>query len=336
MFIEEALVSYSGARLAQDEKSILSCFEVGWEIPGAPDGRRAAGFGDAAKARECLKDLVNQRLLTSFGGGDNPSYELTHDLLAAVAEKSRSARGERVEKEQANQHADAEKRASDAARATRARAEAEKLIQFMMFDLRDKLEPIGRLSLLDDINRRVQAYYDSFAGEFETPEMSRRRGVALQNQGEVLLARGNLARALESYRHSLAIAETLAKQDPGNAGWQRDLSDSYERIGDVQNAQGDLAGTLKSYRDSLAIAEKLSKQDPSNAGWQAGLGWIYWQTGAVLEKVQPGSKEEGLAMVQKGHDILRQLKERTGLTVEQQKWLDKSETDLGRMREASR
>jgi tetratricopeptide (TPR) repeat protein len=149
-------------------------------------------------------------------------------------------------------------------------------------------------------------------------------------------AQGDLAGALKSYRDSLAIREKLSKQDPGNAGWQSDLSISYDRVGDVQNAQGDLAGALKSYRDSLAIREKLSKQDPGNAGWQSDLAWTYWQTGAVLEKVQPGSKEEGLAMVQKGHDILRQLKERTGLTVEQQKWLDESETDLGRMREANR
>src|SRR6185312_11093523 len=32
IFIEEELVSYSGARLAQDEKSVLSAFEKGWKI----------------------------------------------------------------------------------------------------------------------------------------------------------------------------------------------------------------------------------------------------------------------------------------------------------------
>jgi hypothetical protein len=37
-----------------------------------------------------------------------------------------------------------------------------------------------------------------------------------------------------------------AKQDPGNAGWQRDLSVSYNKVGDVQRARGDLAGALKS------------------------------------------------------------------------------------------
>ena len=55
----------------------------------------------------------------------------------------------------------------------------------------------------------------------------------------------------------LAIAERLAKADPGNAGWQRDLSVSHNKIGDVQREQGDLAAALTSYRASLAIAERL-------------------------------------------------------------------------------
>ena len=44
----------------------------------------------------------------------------------------------------------------------------------------------------------------------------------------------------KSYRDSLAIADRLAKSDPGNAGWQRDLSVSYDKVGDVLVAQGDL------------------------------------------------------------------------------------------------
>ena len=74
---------------------------------------------------------------------------------------------------------------------------------------------------------------------------------------------GRSGGALKSYRDSLAIARSSRKQDPGNAGWQRDLSVSYDNVGDVQSAQGDLAGALKSYRDSLAIRDKLAKQDPA-------------------------------------------------------------------------
>ena len=70
---------------------------------------------------------------------------------------------------------------------------------------------------------------------------------------------------------SLAIRDGLAKSDPGDAVWQRDLSVSHEKVGDVQLAQGDLAGALTSYRDSLAIADRLAKSDPGNAGWQRDL-----------------------------------------------------------------
>jgi tetratricopeptide repeat protein len=87
----------------------------------------------------------------------------------------------------------------------------------------------------------------------------------------VQVAQGDLAGALASYRDSLVIRERLAKSDPGNAGWQRDLSVSYNKIGDVQRAQGDLAGALTSYRDSLVLFDRLAKSDHGNTGWQRDL-----------------------------------------------------------------
>ena len=64
--------------------------------------------------------------------------------------------------------------------------------------------------------------------------------------GDVLVAQGNLAEALTSFRDGLAIRDRLAQADPGNAGWQRDLSVSYNKIGDVLKAQGNLAEALTS------------------------------------------------------------------------------------------
>ncbi len=100
--------------------------------------------------------------------------------------------------------------------------------------------------------------------------------------GDVLVAQGNLAQALESYRASLAIFERLAGADPGNAGWQRDLSVSHDKIGDVLVAQGNLAQALESYRASLAITERLAGADPGNAGWQRDLSVSHDKIGDVL------------------------------------------------------
>ena len=94
---------------------------------------------------------------------------------------------------------------------------------------------------------------------------------AMRKSATCRLPQGDLAGALKNYQDGFGIADKLAKRDPGNAGWQRDLSVSYEKVGDVQIAQGDLAGALKSYRESLGIAEKLAKHDPGNVDWQRDL-----------------------------------------------------------------
>ncbi len=99
-------------------------------------------------------------------------------------------------------------------------------------------------------------------------EDERPRAVALGILGDVLVAQGNLPEALKSYHDSLAIADRLARADPGNAGWQRDLSVFYIKVGDVLVAQGNLPEALKSYRDGLAICDRLARADPGNAGWQ--------------------------------------------------------------------
>ncbi len=76
----------------------------------------------------------------------------------------------------------------------------------------------------------------------------------------------------------------LAASDRGNAGWQRNLSVSYDRVGDVQVAQGDLAAALASYEASLAIAERLAASDPGNAGWQWNLYVSYWRIADNTDK----------------------------------------------------
>ncbi|MGO9233381.1 MAG: tetratricopeptide repeat protein [Methylocella sp.] len=99
--------------------------------------------------------------------------------------------------------------------------------------------------------------------------------------GDIALARGDLNAALAAYDEARSEMARLAKSDPGNADWQRDLSASYNKLGNVQVAQGNLAGALKSYYDSLAIRDRLTKSDPSNAEWQRDLSVSYDKVGDV-------------------------------------------------------
>ena len=74
-------------------------------------------------------------------------------------------------------------------------------------------------------------------------EAARRSGderdlsVSYDRVGDVLVAQGNLPEALKTFRDGLAIRDRLAKSDPGNAGWQRDLIVSYVKIAEADPPQ---------------------------------------------------------------------------------------------------
>ena len=104
-------------------------------------------------------------------------------------------------------------------------------------------------------------------------------GYLLNVLGDHLIMLGDLAAALRSYQASHSIFERLAEADPANAGWQRDLSVSQDKIGDVQSAQGDLAAALRSYQADLCIADRLAALDPSNQGWQRDLAISHFNVG---------------------------------------------------------
>jgi tetratricopeptide (TPR) repeat protein len=114
----------------------------------------------------------------------------------------------------------------------------------------------------------------------------------LNQIGDIRTARGESRAAIGNYRVGLTIANLFAEANPDNAGWQRDLSISYDRVGDVLFAQGDLPEALKSFRDGLAIADRLAGADPDNTEWQRHLSVFYNRVGDVL--VAQGKLPEAL------------------------------------------
>jgi tetratricopeptide (TPR) repeat protein len=237
-------------------------------------------------------------IITIFAAVIYSSYQNSQATIARVQAQAESRRAEEAQKAKAAAEAAAQ-------RATHARDEAEKLVEFMMFNLFDKLEPIGRLSLLYDVPKRAQDYYASFAGEEETPDMLRRQGAVYERIGDILRNRGDLKGALERYRDSFNIRQKLANRDSGNADWQRDLAASYEWIGDVLRDQGDLKGALERYRDSFNIRQKLANQDSGKTLWQRDLAASYERIGDVLR--DQGNRKVALESQRHSFDIRQKL-----------------------------
>jgi tetratricopeptide (TPR) repeat protein len=149
--------------------------------------------------------------------------------------------------------------------ANEARDQADGLINFMLYDLRDKLQPIGRLDVLDDVAKKAKEYLDSLPKDMVTASRLRQQEGMLDNLGNVREAQGKIQDALDAYQQALAIAKRLTEHENSNAVWQWNLSASYADVGSVLEAQGKLQDALDNYQQGLAITKRLAEQDRSNA-----------------------------------------------------------------------
>jgi tetratricopeptide (TPR) repeat protein len=162
-----------------------------------------------------------------------------------------------------------------------ARKRAEELVEFMVWDLRDKLKFIGRPELMDSVNARVNSYYEKIGAKSGSPDFERHRVASHENLGDRLLDQGKLDEARNAYEQSLEIVERLAKADPSNSWLQRDLSVMYGKRGDVELAAGKLDEARNAYEQSLEIVERLAKADPVSSRLQSDLSVSYEQRGDV-------------------------------------------------------
>jgi tetratricopeptide (TPR) repeat protein len=159
------------------------------------------------------------------------------------------------------------------------------LAQALLYDVADHLESIGRLDLVTSALEAVAVWLSRFPDDLaQEPYWRGQRCVLIVDRGDVLRDQGDLGGALSAYRESLAVRKCLADADPSNAGWQRDLSVSQDKIGDVLENQGDLAGALAAYCASQAVRKRLAEADPSNAVWQRDLSVSLDSIGDVLRE----------------------------------------------------
>lgn len=172
-------------------------------------------------------------------------------------------------------------RARDLAEARRSQAEG--LVDFMLGDLREKLAPIGRLELLDDVGRQALAYFETLPeSEFtETELLSRSK--ALDQIGQVRLNLGDAGGALSALDASLQLASELHRRAPDDPDRLFQLSQSNFWVGYAAWRHGDLDAAEQRFLAYLDNAERLVRFDPDNLTYQMELGYAHSNLGSVRE-----------------------------------------------------
>ena len=156
--------------------------------------------------------------------------------------------------------------ARDAARDQR--REAEGLVAFMVGDLKDKLEPIGRLDALDGVGSRVLAYYSKQDTSELTDAALIQRARALSLTAQVAYLRGDYDGASRLYREAMAGTGEAVSRDPEDAKRLFDHAQNVFWVGELARARGQTDRAITAYSEYKRLADRLVEIEPDNLKWR--------------------------------------------------------------------
>jgi tetratricopeptide (TPR) repeat protein len=169
--------------------------------------------------------------------------------------------------------------------AERQRAQADGLIEYMLTDLREKLEPVGRLEVLDSVGQKALAYYQAQDLGGLTPDELGRRARALHLVGEVRDLRGDGEAALTAFKEAERTTGELLARDPGNPDRMFDHAQSVFWVGQTAWTRKDWPTTEAKFRSYVELADRMVAADPANAKWQLEQGYAANSLGAFFLQV---------------------------------------------------
>lgn len=161
------------------------------------------------------------------------------------------------------------------------RREAEGLIGFMLGDLREKLEPIGKIEVLDSVGARVLAYYES-QDKTDLPDAAlAQRSKALTLMGEMANTRGELDVALRYYREAMAGTGEALRRVSNDPQRMFEHAQNVFWVGYIDYQRGRFDRAAAAFREYGTLADRMIALAPANPEYRLERLYADGALGAV-------------------------------------------------------
>jgi hypothetical protein len=164
------------------------------------------------------------------------------------------------------------------------RAQAEGLIDFMLGDLRNKLEPEGRIDVLDAVAKRAMAYYAAQGQPGLDPASLGRQARVMHLMGDLKLRRGDLTGALALFQEAAKSTGDLLARRPNDPQRMFNHAQSHYWIGMLAQKRGQMGEARTEFEAYRDLAQRLVQLDPSNDAWREESADASFDLGVVKLK----------------------------------------------------
>ncbi|MCB2097259.1 MAG: toll/interleukin-1 receptor domain-containing protein [Parvularculaceae bacterium] len=148
--------------------------------------------------------------------------------------------------------------------ATRMRGEAETLIEFMLTDLKDRLEPVGRLDVLEAVVAKAMNYYENQDARALDDDALARRAKAMMQLGTIDYRRNNFNDAQKAYESAEAASGELLRRAPNNPDRIFDHAQNVFYVGETAARRYDQKKREQQNNEYLRLAQRLVELEPEN------------------------------------------------------------------------
>lgn len=170
------------------------------------------------------------------------------------------------------------------------RDQAQGLVEFMVTDLRKRLDAVGRLDVLEAVGSQLADFYAKQNLATLNPDALGRRARVQLLLGEVDNLRGNLDPALARYREAAATTQELLRRDPDNQQRIFDHAQAVFWVGQIAWQRGDATTARSFWTQYYTQAQRLVALDPDKDDWQAEVDYANSNLG-TLEMDQGNAAE---------------------------------------------
>ncbi|WP_419317279.1 TIR domain-containing protein [Caulobacter sp. ErkDOM-E] len=172
------------------------------------------------------------------------------------------------------------------------RDETEALVAYMLGDLREQLEPVGRLDVLDGVGARVLAYYGKARNDQLDDRALTQRAKAQTLLGTIRDQRGDLAGARDAFGQAASTTHELAVRAPNNGERIFDEAQNVYWLAYMEWRQGNTVGAERGFKRYGELAQTLVALDPGRADWRLEVAYAKSNLGTLL--LEQGRAEEAL------------------------------------------
>ena len=137
------------------------------------------------------------------------------------------------------------------------RGQAEGLVEFMIGDLRNKLQPKVQLEVLGVIADRAKGYYDVQSRYHMDADALGRRARMLDLLGAIEEDRGHAEASERLYKESSTANGELLALEPDNPGLISTQATSLQRLGLIDFQHGALAGAEADMQEAVRLTTRL-------------------------------------------------------------------------------